>query len=301
VIIFDHNTYYHRRERAAKSFAEFLHSEMVETIMERLTELPNINADNIFIMGSYNGMLGKKLYDTFDNSAICQCDLSPSFVNQARDVCPNIYTFCHSINALENPYMILDMHNKDIIIINTLLHIINDALGFLIQIHRMLNKNGMFLATLFGGETLRELRDVIFQHGNSIYNPPATQKNPSQFTPMGSVQDWGNLLKKANFFTPLADTIRITVWYEEIQSLIRDLRNMGETSINSDIPQSFSKSSLDEINTLYKKRWGRQDNKIPATFDIIVLTGWKYLDGNNLQPPISKIDVIKMLKNTNEE
>lgn len=105
------------------------------------------------------------------------------------------------------------------------LHLVNDLPGALIQIRRMLKPDGLFLATLAGGDTLFELRDSLMRAELEVTGGAAPR-----VAPFADTRSLGALLQRAGFALPVADTDRVTVRYADLFGLVRDLRAMGATN-----------------------------------------------------------------------
>jgi len=150
------------------------------------------------------------------------------------------------------------------------LHRINDLPGVLAQIRRALKPDGLFLAALFGGETLFELRDS-FAAAEAL----TTGGVSPRVAPFADVRDLGGLLQRAGFALPVADVERTTVRYRNFGSLVRDLRIHGET--NALIERSrkpLARATLAALQAHYAAHHADADGRLRATFDIVYLTGW---------------------------
>jgi hypothetical protein len=56
---------------------------------------------------------------------------------------------------------------------------------------------------------------------------------------------------------------------------MHDLRIMGETNVMLErLRQATRREVFARASAIYVERFGRPDGRIPATFEIIVLTGW---------------------------
>ncbi len=150
------------------------------------------------------------------------------------------------------------------------LHAINDLPGALIQIRRALKPDGLFIAALFGGETLRELREA-FAAGESDVSGGASPR----VAPFADVHDMGALLQRAGFALPVADVERTTVRYREFSTLVSDLRTLGETNALAERSRKFLRRDvLASALSRYAVRHAESDGRLRATFDIIYLTAW---------------------------
>ncbi|MFN3401459.1 MAG: SAM-dependent methyltransferase, partial [Ferrovibrio sp.] len=79
----------------------------------------------------------------------------------------------------------------------------------------------------------------------------------------------------AGFALPVADSEIIPVTYGDAFSLMRDLRGMGETNAVLARRKGFTRrATLLRMVELYQQRFAGPDGRIPATFEMISLTGW---------------------------
>jgi hypothetical protein len=73
---------------------------------------------------------------------------------------------------------------------------------------------------------------------------------------------------------PVADAEAITVTYSDALALMRDVRGMGETNALSARRRTpLHRSTLARTVALYAERFGLPDGRVPATFEILFLTG----------------------------
>jgi SAM-dependent methyltransferase len=160
--------------------------------------------------------------------------------------------------------------SHDLVVHALSLHWANDPVGQLVQCRRALRPDGLLIAATFGGQTLHELRSVLAEA------EIATKGGLSpRVAPMGEIRDWGALLQRAGFALPVADSYSLTVSYRDIWALMRDLRGMGETNALTDrIRHATNRRIFEKANDLYRAHFGGQDDRILATFEIVVLTGW---------------------------
>lgn len=149
------------------------------------------------------------------------------------------------------------------------LHTINDLPGALVQIRRALKPDGLFVAALFGGSTLSELRDSLAQGELA-----ATGGVSPRVAPMADVREMGALLQRADFAMPIADVERTTVRYRDFFTLVADLRAMGETNILTARKRFLSRATLAASLDHYRTHHSDENGKLIATFDIIYLLGW---------------------------
>ncbi|WP_341894005.1 methyltransferase domain-containing protein [Ferrovibrio terrae] len=150
------------------------------------------------------------------------------------------------------------------------LHWVNDLPGALIQIRRALKPDGLFLGAMLGGSTLTELRQSWLAAEAEVEGGASPRVSP-----MAETLDGAALLQRAGFALPVADSEVIPVTYADAFSLMRDLRGMGESNAVHDRRKHFTRrSTLFRMAELYQQRFAGADGRIPATFEVITLTGW---------------------------
>jgi SAM-dependent methyltransferase len=158
----------------------------------------------------------------------------------------------------------------DLVVSNLALHWSNDLVGALVQIRRALKPDGLFIGALFGGATLTELRQSLLIAESEIGDGAG-----ARISPFADAFDGAALLQRAGFALPVADADRITVRYAHPLALMADLRAMGETSVLIDRPRApLTRRVLARMGEVYCERFGLPDGRIPATFEIVTLTGW---------------------------
>lgn len=149
------------------------------------------------------------------------------------------------------------------------LHWANDLPGTLVQVRRALRPDGLLLAAFLGGDTLTELRTCL-----SAAEIEISGGLSPRIIPFADLRDAGGLLQRAGFALPVADQDRINVTYASPMALMHDLRAMGETNALSQRRKHFtSRSVFARATELYLQRYATED-RIPATFDVLYLTGW---------------------------
>lgn len=169
-----------------------------------------------------------------------------------------------------NESLPLENQRFDLAISLLSLHATNDLPGILVQIRRKLVPDGLFLAALFGGDTLFELRDS-FAAAEAL----TTDGISPRVAPFADVRDLGGLLQRTGFALPVADVERTTVRYRDLKSLVCDLRIHGET--NALVERSrkpLSRATLAALQAHYGAHHADMDGRLRATFDIVYLTGW---------------------------
>lgn len=159
--------------------------------------------------------------------------------------------------------------SRDLIVSLMSLHWANDLPGALAQIRRALRPDGLFLGTLLGAGTLKELRGVLTQAELEVRGGAQ-----ARVSPFADGFDGAALLQRAGLALPVADVDRVTVRYPDLFALIRDLRAMGETNVLAGALRPLTRGILARAAQLYAERYADADGRIPATFEIVHLAGW---------------------------
>ncbi|MES2035897.1 MAG: methyltransferase domain-containing protein [Pseudomonadota bacterium] len=158
----------------------------------------------------------------------------------------------------------------DLVVSTLALHWTNDLVGALIQIRRALKPDGLFIGALLGGATLTELRQCLLEAEAELSGGAGLRVSP-----FADAFDAAALLQRAGFALPVTDVDRVTVRYAHPLELLRDLRQMGETNVLLDRPRKpLSRKVLLRAMAIYVERFAEADGKVPATFEIVTVTGW---------------------------
>jgi SAM-dependent methyltransferase len=150
------------------------------------------------------------------------------------------------------------------------LHWTNDLPGALSQIARALKPNGLFLGALFGIESLQELKACLIEAESEVKGGVSPRVSP--FT---EIRDAGALLQRAGLALPVTDTDFITLKYEHPFALMHELRGMGESNSLLSRQKHFTRRRIMfRTAELYVENYADSDGLIPATFQIIYMSGW---------------------------
>ena len=89
---------------------------------------------------------------------------------------------------------------------------------------------------------------------------------------------------EAGLALPVVDSETLTVMYPDPMALMADLRAMGETNAAVESRKGFTRpATLAAAAARYSDLFATSDGAIPATFQIITLTGWAP-DASQQQP-----------------
>ncbi len=158
----------------------------------------------------------------------------------------------------------------DLVVSALNLHTVNDLPGALLQIRQSLKPDGLFVAGILGGETLYELRSCLAEAELEISGGMTPR-----IAPFADKPQMGDLLQRAGFALPVVDSDIVTVTYDSIFSLMKDLRMMGEGNAITERAKHFSARRLFlRAGELYAQKFADADGRIRASFEVIFLLGW---------------------------
>jgi SAM-dependent methyltransferase len=173
------------------------------------------------------------------------------------------------------------------------LHEVNDIPGMLLQIRRALKADGLFLAAMAGADTLKELRESLLTAETELYGGAS----PRVF-PFTDIRDAGMLLQRAGFALPVTDIESLTVRYDTMFHLLRDLRAMGATNaLHGRLRKPASQQLFARAAQIYAERFADADGRLRATFAILWLSGWApdASQQKPLRPGSAQVSLAKVL------
>ena len=257
-IVFDRAAVRRHRDRAAADFAghDFLFREIADRLGDRLQDVDRRFTSVLDLGGGHGAPI-----PGLDTTTIITGDLSEAMLRRSGRQRPV---------ALNEEYLPFGVNAFDLAVSALSLHWVNDLPGALIQIRHTLKPDGLFLAAILGGDTLIELRRVLLEA-----DAETTGGTRPHTSPVADVANAGGLLQRAGFALPVVDTDTLTVTYTDMFALMRDLRGMGETNAVAARDQRFMRrDTLFAAAEKYQALYADADGRVPATFQIIWLTGW---------------------------
>jgi SAM-dependent methyltransferase len=244
------------KKRAANGFAEaaFLHKRSASDLSERLEAIPR-KFERVLLLGC---------------PALVWTELAARAELAARlGACVHADVTDASV-VLEHDRLPFADASFDLIVAPLFLHWANDLPGALTLLRRALRPDGLLLASLFGTDTLHELRHALLAADTMV-----TGGAGPRIAPFADMRDTAHLLQRAGFALPASDRDEVKVRYREFLRLLYDLRAMGETAALVDrSPRALSRRLLAQAERSYRQAHSDDENRLVATFEIVTLTGW---------------------------
>ncbi|XP_012145553.1 arginine-hydroxylase NDUFAF5, mitochondrial [Megachile rotundata] len=270
--VFDRNAKLLQRERAAQAsdvkVYDYIKDEVGSRLADRIFDIRR-TFKKALDLGCGRGHVSKQILPESVEELIL-ADLSPTFVQQA-EVGEGVKA---KRTVIDEENLELEPNSLDLVISSLSLHWVNDLPQCFKNINKALKNDGVFMAAIFGGETLYELRSSL--QLAEIERDGGISAHISPFT---EIRDVGALLTRANFTMLTIDTDEIVIGYPSMFELMWDLKGMAENNAVMKRKLRLNKDTVLAASTIYKELYGKLKDDgssyVPATFQIIYLLGWK--------------------------
>lgn len=167
------------------------------------------------------------------------------------------------------------------------LHTANDLVGALAQTRLALKPDGLFIAAVFGEDTLGNFRRALYTAETEITGGVAPR-----IAPAAVIEDYGAALQRAGFALPVIDVDKFEVTFSMPLNLLKDLRGMGETNVLNQKSPPLRRAVLARALSLFEQGGGQEK------FEIVYLTGWAPHQSQQkpLQPGSAQISMRDAIK-----
>ncbi len=259
--IFDRALLARRRDRKAGSASshDFLLERVADDMAERLALIKRRFPLAVNI-GAHHGLVSDRIRAIAGIERIVNVDHAPRLLER-----------CQGLRVVADEEALpFAAASLDLVVSGLSLHLVNDLPGALVQIRRALKPDGLLLAALLGGETLKELRQAWLAAEAEV-----TGGASPRVAPFADVRDLGALLQRAGFALPVVDSEIVTVTYASPLALMREVKGMGASNmLVARHRRPVTRGLLARAAEIYAERFAQADGRVPATFEILTLTAW---------------------------
>jgi len=228
--------------------ARFLLDDMVEDVLERLAFLRH-DVRRALVLGDRQGALTTALRAA--GAEVVQADPAPAPGEVALDE--------------EAPYPAdLVGEGFDLVTSTALLDTVNDLPGALIHMRRALAPGGLVIASLVGAGSLPMLRQVMLAADG--------ERPAGRLHPMVDVRAGAQLMQRAGFADPVADSRAISVAYRSLGRLVADVRAQAAGNVLARPAAPLGKAALERARAAFA---GLADDagRVVERFEIVTLSG----------------------------
>ena len=149
----------------------------------------------------------------------------------------------------------------DLVVSNMMLPWLGNAAGLVVEINRVLVKEGAYFISTAGPDTLVELRHAWAEVDNS--------QHINLFLDM---HDVGDMMVSSGMADPVMDTERITVTYSSVDALLDELVGLGFINVLCGRRKGLTSASVRQRLAANYPR--NKEGGIDATLELVVAHGW---------------------------
>ncbi|XP_068531816.1 arginine-hydroxylase NDUFAF5, mitochondrial isoform X2 [Anas acuta] len=198
--------------QAQRAQCEYLREEVGGRVADRLLDIPR-TFPLALDLGSGRGYIAQHLTKEIVEKLV-QVDMAENvFKNAVESEVPTINV------VADEEFLPFKEDTFDLVVSSLSLHWVNDLPKAFREIHQVLKPDGVFIGSMFGGDTLYELRCSL--QLAELEREGGFSPHVSPFT---AVSDLGHLLSRTGFNTLTVDTDEIQVNYPGLFEIMEDLQ-----------------------------------------------------------------------------
>jgi len=248
--------------RAAPAYDQ--HSVLQDIVLDRLLEqIPVfcIHPDRVLDLGSGTGKGAAQLRKHYSGSRIIQMDIAEAMLCLAKKRTGRFFSRSSFICADADQLPLGDA-TIDMVFSSLMLQWSHTPDQLLHDLHRVIKPGGLLLFSTLG-------RDTLYELGESWHSTD----NQSHVHEFPDIQMFGNLLVECGFVQPVLSSERLVFNYDDVKSIMKDLKSVGAVNSGKNRRRSLTgKNRYLQCVRAYEQY--RQDEKLPATFEIIYGHAW---------------------------
>ena len=258
-------------DRAAHTydFHAVLQREIESRLLERIA-FQRADPGVIVDMGCGTANASRELQERYPQSRVFSLDWSMPMLQKAGQgqVASGLTPFCADMHALP-----LAPAAINLVFSNLALQWSYDLPAIFRELRRVMKADAMLVFSCYGPDTLTELKQS--------WRLVDDRQHVNDFPDM---HDVGDELLAAGFREPVMDVERLTLQYQDVISLMRELQGLGESNVAADRFKGLTgKGSLRGLLEAYERF--REKGRYPASFEIIYGTAFAPFEGQPMKTP----------------
>lgn len=257
-------------ERAAADYDAHavLQREICDRLLQRLDYL-KLAPGRILDAGCGTGYGSRHLLRHFPQAELLSMDLAPAMLRLARGQTSWWGRHLQSLRKPAQSYVCGDLEqlplkasSVDFVWSSLAFQWVSDLAATLREMYRIQKPGGAILFSTFGPDTLKELR-AAFAVVNAL-------PHVGRFTDM---HDIGDMLVHAGFQNPVMEMEHITLTYENLKTLMQDIKRIGAHNASADRPRGMlGRGAWQHLEQSYERH--RLDGRLPATYEVVYGHAW---------------------------
>ncbi len=252
-------------EKAAQAYDEaaVLQREVASRMLERLDYML-IEPQVILDAGAGTGYCALDVAVRYPGVQVIALDIASGMLQQTRSKMKPGNNISYVSSDVEK--IALADNSVDLIVSSLTVQWCNDYIKAFTEFKRVLKPGGCLLFTSFGPDALKELRHCWHKVDND--------NHVNSFIDMHHV---GDALLQAGFKDPVMDAEIITVTYNDVYQIMRDLKTIGAHNVLNGRRHSLTgKKRLQAMVAEYETF--RHEGVLPMTYEIVYGHAWEVTD-----------------------
>ncbi|MGB9082209.1 MAG: methyltransferase domain-containing protein [Desulfuromonadaceae bacterium] len=232
------------------------------SIEEHLKRVP----EHILDVGTGTGALLEQLHVRYPEARLTGMDIALNMCLQTQQ---KLGSACTVVNGdAENLPFRTGIF--DLVVSTSVLQWVGNLSAALKELRRVVRPGGDISLSFFCHGTLGELQHC-FRDAISQRSPDNSQKM-SRLHGFRTVDDVKSIVNGMDFERFVITVETEVDWYDDLRSLLRSIKNIGAGTVSGGSGGGLGwRGVLNETSRLYGERYG-QDNKIPATYNVLYLS-----------------------------
>jgi malonyl-CoA O-methyltransferase len=276
-------------DRAAATYdrVAVLQREVCDRMFERL-DLVRLSPRLILDAGSGTGYGARLLRKRYPAAEVIELDLALGMLKASRGHGAGWRRLLPFLSPARGRWVCGDIErlplsagSVDLVWSNLAFQWCNDIDAVFAEAGRALRPEGLLMFSTFGPDTLKELREAFGSRDGYAH--------VNRFMDM---HDLGDALVKAGFSAPVLDMEHLTLTYDDLSGLLRDLKALGAHNVNRGRSRGlFGKNAWRAMTERYEGL--RREGKLPATYEVVYGHAWR---GEAVTPgPLGPARVIPLI------
>lgn len=251
-----------------------LQREVCDRLLERLDYM-TLQPGRVLDVGSGTGYGLAHLRARYAEAECCAIDIAPAMLSAARArlpqptwaqralqrLTPNPSRLTHLLCA-DMERLPLAPNSMNLVWSSLALQWAHDLEATLKGFHQVLAPGGLLMFATFGPDTLKELRSAF-----------AAVDDAPHVNSFIDLHDIGDMLIHAGFASPVMEMDMLTLTYDDLKSLMRDLKGIGaHNAVATRKRGLLGKSAWARLEQAYELH--RIEGRLPATFEVVYGHAW---------------------------